>query len=108
MLRMRPNSKAGTRMLTMMMMPPIVGTPFFSMPNGSTSLGRTVSKILRRFIHLMKYSPNHAEITSDRSYKTVKVPLVNIPPKTVSKLYIVFSDEASLESWSFIKEDNGE
>ena len=49
-----------------------------------------------------------AEITSDRSYKTVKVPLVNIPPKTVSKLYIVFSDEASLESWSFIKEDNGE
>ena len=45
-----------------------------------------------------------AEITSDKTYKTVTVPLINIPPKSVSKLYIVFSDEASLESWSFIKE----
>ena len=45
-----------------------------------------------------------AEIPSSSSYKTITVPLINIPPKTVSKLYIVFSDEASLENWSFIKD----
>ena len=49
----------------MMMMPPMVGTPFFSTPNGSMLTSRAVSEMLRRFIHLMKYSPNHAEISSD-------------------------------------------
>ena len=50
----------------MMMIPPIVGTPFFSMPKGSMLASRAVSEMLRRFIHLMKYSPNHAEMTSDK------------------------------------------
>ena len=66
MLRIRPNNKTGTKMATMMMIPPIVGTPFFSIPNGSILGSRAVSAILRRFIHLMKYSPNHADIISDR------------------------------------------
>lgn len=46
-----------------------------------------------------------AEIPSSSVYSTVKVPVVNIPTNTCSKLYIVFSDEASLESWSFIKNE---
>ena len=50
----------------MMMIPPIEGTPFFSTPNGSMETSRAVSEMLRRFIHLMKYSPNHAEIISDK------------------------------------------
>ena len=56
----------GIRMATMMMIPPIVGTPFFSTPNGSMLTSRAVSDMLRRFIHLMKYSPNHADIISER------------------------------------------
>ena len=56
----------GTRMLTMMMIPPIVGTPFFSTPKGSILGSRSVSKIFLRFIHLMNLSPNHAEISKAR------------------------------------------
>ena len=52
-------------MLTMMMMPPMVGTPFFSTPKGSMLGSRAVSAMLRRFIHLMKYSPNQADMSSD-------------------------------------------
>ena len=66
MLRIRPKSRTGTRMATMMMMPPIVGTPFFSTPNGSIFGSRAVSEMLRRFIHLMKCSPNHAEMSNER------------------------------------------
>ena len=47
------------------MIPPMVGTPFFSTPKGSMLASRAVSEMLRRFIHLMKYSPNHAEMSSD-------------------------------------------
>jgi hypothetical protein len=50
----------------MMIIPPIVGTPFFSTPNGSILGSRSVSKIFLRFIHLMKNSPNQAEIISER------------------------------------------
>ena len=50
----------------MMMMPPMVGTPFFSTPKGSMATSRAVSEMLRRFIHLMKCSPNHADRRSDR------------------------------------------
>ena len=66
MLRIRPNRSTGTSMLTMMMMPPIEGTPFFFSPNGSMLGSLSVSKIFFRFIHLMNFSPNHAEISSDR------------------------------------------
>ena len=45
----------------------------------------------------------YAEIPSASSYTTVTVPVVNIPTNVLSNLYIVFSDEASLESWSFIR-----
>ena len=46
--------------------PPIVGTPFFSTPNGSMLGSRSVSKYFLRRMYLMKYSPNHAEMMSDR------------------------------------------
>ena len=65
MLRIRHSSSTGMRMLTMMMMPPIVGTPFFSTPKGSILGSRSVSKIFLRFIHLMNFSPNQAERSSD-------------------------------------------
>ena len=45
----------------------------------------------------------YAEITNAPGYSTITVPVVNIPTKVISNLYIVFSDEASLESWSFIR-----
>ena len=51
------------RMATIMMMPPIEGTPFFSTPKGSILISRAVSPMLRRFIVLMKYSPNTIEMT---------------------------------------------
>ena len=54
------------RILTMMIIPPIVGTPFFSTPKGSMLGSRSVSKIFLRFIHLMNFSPNHAEINKAR------------------------------------------
>ena len=66
MLRMRPNSSTGTSMETMMMMPPIVGTPFFWVPKGSMEASRAVSDIFFRFINLMKCSPNHAEMRSEK------------------------------------------
>ncbi len=50
----------------MMMMPPIVGTPFFFSPKGSMLASRAVSDMLCRFMNLMKCSPNHAEISSER------------------------------------------
>ena len=53
-------------MATMMMMPPIDGTLIFCTPNGSILASRCVSLMFRRFIHLMKYSPNQAEITKAR------------------------------------------
>ena len=64
MLRIRAKSSTGISSDTMMMMPPIVGTPFFSTPNGSTAGSRSVSKIFLRRMNLMKYSPNHAEMSS--------------------------------------------
>ena len=63
---MRPSSITGTRMDTMMMMPPIVGTPFFCVPKGSMEASRWVSEMFRRFMNLMKRSPNHAEMMSER------------------------------------------
>ena len=65
MLRIRPSSSTGMRMATMIIMPPIVGTPFFSTPNGSMLASRCTSEMLRRFMYFMKRSPNHAEITKD-------------------------------------------
>ena len=47
---------------TMIMMPPMVGTPFFSTPYGSILASRCSSLRLRAFIHLMNHSPNQAEI----------------------------------------------
>ena len=49
-----------------MMMPPIVGTPFFSTPKGSMLASRCTSEMLRRFIYLINFSPNHAEMISER------------------------------------------
>ena len=66
MLRILPKSSTGTRMATMMMMPPMVGTPFFSTPKGSMEASRCTSEIFRRCIYLMNFSPNHAEMTSER------------------------------------------
>ncbi len=48
-----------------MMMPPIVGTPFFCTPKGSMLLSRSVSEMLRRFMNRMKWAPNHAERRSE-------------------------------------------
>ena len=48
----------------MIMMPPMEGTFIFCTPKGSMLASRCTSLMLCRFIHLMKYSPNHAEITS--------------------------------------------
>ncbi len=44
-----------------------------------------------------------AEINDASNYSTITVPVIDIPTKVVSNLYIVFSDEASLQSWSFIR-----
>ena len=66
MLRMRPNSTTGTRMAKIMMIPPIVGTPFLAVPNGSMEASRCVSEMFLRFMYLMNRSPNHAEMTSER------------------------------------------
>ena len=66
MLRIRPKSSAGTRIDTMMMMPPMVGTPFLAIPKGSMEASRAVSEMFLRFIYLMNFSPNHAEMSSDR------------------------------------------
>ena len=54
------------RMLTMMMIPPIEGTPFFSVPKGSIDASRAVSVMRLRFMYLMKRSPNHAEMSRER------------------------------------------
>ena len=62
MLRRRPRSRQGTRVATMMMMPPIVGTPFFSTPYGSMLASRCASLALCLRIQRTKYSPNHMEI----------------------------------------------
>ena len=66
MLRMRHNNSTGTSMETMMMMPPMVGTPFLFTPKGSIFGSRSVSKIFFFFIHLMNHSPNHADIINAR------------------------------------------
>ena len=66
MLRMRPSSSTGTRMATMMMMPPIDGTPIFFTPKGSILASRWVSVICLLFRYLINFSPNHADITSAR------------------------------------------
>ena len=55
----------GTRMATMMMMPPMVGTPFFSTPNGSMLASRCTSEMFLLFMYLINFSPNHAEMTSE-------------------------------------------
>ena len=44
-----------------------------------------------------------AEIHDASNYSTITVPVIDIPTNVISNLYIVFSDEASLESWSFIR-----
>lgn len=54
------------RMETMMMTPPIDGTPIFLTPNGSILASRCVSVICLLFKNLMNFSPNQAEIMSDR------------------------------------------
>ena len=66
MLRRRPSSNTGMRIETMMMMPPIEGTPIFFTPNGSIEASRCVSVICLLLRYLMNFSPNQAEITSDR------------------------------------------
>ena len=66
MLRRRPSRRQGTRMATRMMMPPMEGTLSFCTPKGSMEASRWVSLMRCRFIHLMKYSPNQAEMTSAR------------------------------------------
>ena len=43
MLRMRPKRSTGTMMETKMMMPPMVGTPFFFSPKGSMDASRCTS-----------------------------------------------------------------
>ena len=47
----------------MMMMPPMEGTPTFCTPKGSMLASRCSSLMRWRFIHLIKYSPNQAEMT---------------------------------------------
>ena len=51
---------------TMIMIPPMVGTPVLFTLNGSIDASRCVSVICLRFSKLMKYSPNIAEISSER------------------------------------------
>ena len=51
-------------METMMMMPPMVGTPFLAVPNGSMVSSRCVSEMFLRFMNLMNLSPNQADMIS--------------------------------------------
>ena len=53
-------------MLTMMITPPIEGTPIFLTPKGSILASRCVSVICLLFKYLMNFSPNHAEMISER------------------------------------------
>jgi hypothetical protein len=66
MLRKRPSNSTGTRIARMMMTLPIEGTPIFLTPNGSMLASRCVSVICLLLRYLMNFSPNHAEITSER------------------------------------------
>ena len=43
------------------MMPPMVGTPFFSTPKGSMLGSRCTSEMFLRFMYLIKCSPTHAD-----------------------------------------------
>lgn len=54
------------RMATMMMMPPIVGTPTLFVLNGSMLASRCVSEICFRFSREMKYWPKIAEMSRAR------------------------------------------
>jgi hypothetical protein len=49
-------------MATMMMTPPIEGTPTLFTPKGSMETSRCVSMMLRRCSILMKYSPKMVEM----------------------------------------------
>ena len=57
--------KHGTNIATMIMIPPMVGTPFFCVLNGSVASSRCVSEIWCLFRNLIKYSPNHTDMSSD-------------------------------------------
>ena len=54
------------RMATMMMMPPIEGTPTLLTPNGSIFASRCVSVICFRFSRWMKRSPQMLEMSNAR------------------------------------------
>ena len=54
------------RMATMMMRPPIEGTPTFCTPKGSIFASRCVSVICFRFSRWMKRSPQMLEMSSAR------------------------------------------
>ena len=66
MLRILPRSSTGTSIAAMIITPPIDGTPTLFTPNGSMEASRWVSLIcfLRRY--LMNFSPNQADIISER------------------------------------------
>ena len=51
-------------MATMMMTPPIDGTPILFTPKGSILASRCVSVICLPLRYLMNFSPNHADITN--------------------------------------------
>ena len=53
-------------MATMMITPPMEGTPIFCTPKGSMEASRCVSVICLLFRYFMNFSPNHAEITKER------------------------------------------
>ena len=54
------------RIATIIIIPPIVGTPTFFTLKGSIDASRWVSVICLRLSRLMKYSPKIAEINSDK------------------------------------------
>ena len=66
MFLIRPSSSTGSSMAAMMMMPPIEGTPIFFTPNGSILASRCTSVICLLFKYFMNFSPNQAEMASER------------------------------------------
>jgi len=81
-------------MATMMMTPPMDGTPFFSTPKGSMLASRCVSVICFLFKSLIKYSPKMAEISkanitaiSDRNdtYPMIRAPDTSHCSKCLNK-----------------------
>ena len=64
-MRNLPSNSTGTSMATMMMMPPMLGTPIFLTPKGSMLASRCTSVICFRLRYLINFSPNHADITND-------------------------------------------